>query len=111
MTAEESGASERAYAEMINHHGHVVESNGIGGSAEATPSHPYSGAETLPTTSIATTVSNMSGGQILVAAPREIISEKDQICITNQIITHPEHTSTTIYHEPVHTGEGETGYR
>lgn len=101
MTAEESEASERGYTEMINHQGHVVESNGVGGNGGTNSSHPYSGAETLPTTTIATTVSNMSGPQILTLAPsREIISEKDQICIGDQ-----------IYHEQVHTGEAEAVFR
>lgn len=108
MTAEESEASERGYTEMINHQGHVVESNGVGGNGGTNSSHPYSGAETLPTTTSATTVSNMPQIQL---PSREINNEKDQICIGNQILTHPEHSSTTIYHEQVHAGEGETGYR
>lgn len=89
---------------MINQQSQAVESNGLNSS------HPYSVAETMPTTSIATSVSNISGGQILVAT-REIINDKDQICINNQLIPNPEHNSSTIYHEQGHAGDVEPSYR
>lgn len=104
MSEEHPEATERNYEQMINSQSHGLESNGVA------VSQAYSGAETLPTTSIATVVSNIPGSQVLVAA-REIQNEKEKICISNQIIAHPEHSSSTIYHDQIDSGEGGLAYR
>lgn len=101
MTAEESEASERSYVEMMNH-------NGGGGAVAGGVNTSYAG-ETQPTTSIATTVSNIpGGGQILVAATAND-KEQQQICIPNHIVGHPVFSGTTTYH--VQTGGDGEAYR